>query len=185
MSIPQGLHSAAAGKTGWCKCTWGPLCTFNVIFDVCFCLLPFSWAAKKRMVCDPLCSDAGCWGPGPDQCLSCKYFIRGRTCVDRCNLYERWVTPERFTRGQTLMDGLGIYFLSIFFQLFFCKNWWKRLASATNHCWKVTIERIHTLKWQDIYQRHRYKQKVLIYHCHLGHQRVPSNHSIRLVESVK
>uniref|UniRef100_H3DG90 Receptor protein-tyrosine kinase n=1 Tax=Tetraodon nigroviridis TaxID=99883 RepID=H3DG90_TETNG len=44
--------------------------------------------SKKHMVCDPLCSDAGCWGPGPDQCLSCKYFIRGRTCVDRCNLYE-------------------------------------------------------------------------------------------------
>ncbi|XP_024002266.1 receptor tyrosine-protein kinase erbB-4-like [Salvelinus sp. IW2-2015] len=40
------------------------------------------------MVCDPLCSDAGCWGPGPDQCLSCRYFSRGRICVDTCNLYE-------------------------------------------------------------------------------------------------
>ncbi|XP_068613537.1 receptor tyrosine-protein kinase erbB-4-like [Brachionichthys hirsutus] len=44
--------------------------------------------SKEHMVCDPLCSDAGCWGPGPDQCLSCKYFSRGRTCVDICNLYE-------------------------------------------------------------------------------------------------
>uniref|UniRef100_A0AAQ4Q6U4 receptor protein-tyrosine kinase n=1 Tax=Gasterosteus aculeatus aculeatus TaxID=481459 RepID=A0AAQ4Q6U4_GASAC len=44
--------------------------------------------AKERMVCDPLCSDTGCWGPGPDQCLSCRYFSRGRTCVDTCNLYE-------------------------------------------------------------------------------------------------
>uniref|UniRef100_A0A3Q3JV09 Receptor protein-tyrosine kinase n=1 Tax=Monopterus albus TaxID=43700 RepID=A0A3Q3JV09_MONAL len=43
---------------------------------------------KEHMVCDPLCSDAGCWGPGPDQCLSCKYFSRGRTCVETCNLYE-------------------------------------------------------------------------------------------------
>uniref|UniRef100_A0A8C7GT67 Receptor protein-tyrosine kinase n=1 Tax=Oncorhynchus kisutch TaxID=8019 RepID=A0A8C7GT67_ONCKI len=42
----------------------------------------------EQMVCDPLCSDAGCWGPGPDQCLSCRYFIRGRICVDTCNLYE-------------------------------------------------------------------------------------------------
>ncbi|XP_062312987.1 LOW QUALITY PROTEIN: receptor tyrosine-protein kinase erbB-4-like [Osmerus eperlanus] len=42
----------------------------------------------QRMVCDPLCSDSGCWGPGPDQCLSCRYFSRGRTCVDTCNLYE-------------------------------------------------------------------------------------------------
>uniref|UniRef100_A0A672GR52 receptor protein-tyrosine kinase n=1 Tax=Salarias fasciatus TaxID=181472 RepID=A0A672GR52_SALFA len=44
--------------------------------------------AKERMVCDALCSDAGCWGPGPDQCMSCRYFSRGRTCVDTCNLYE-------------------------------------------------------------------------------------------------
>ncbi|XP_074515716.1 receptor tyrosine-protein kinase erbB-4 isoform X2 [Sebastes fasciatus] len=44
--------------------------------------------SKQRMVCDPLCSDTGCWGPGPDQCLSCRYFSRGRTCVDTCNLYE-------------------------------------------------------------------------------------------------
>ncbi|TDH07018.1 hypothetical protein EPR50_G00119450, partial [Perca flavescens] len=44
--------------------------------------------SKTGMVCDPLCSDAGCWGPGPDQCLSCRYFSRGRTCVDTCNLYE-------------------------------------------------------------------------------------------------
>uniref|UniRef100_A0A8C1CJ04 Receptor protein-tyrosine kinase n=1 Tax=Cyprinus carpio carpio TaxID=630221 RepID=A0A8C1CJ04_CYPCA len=42
---------------------------------------------NKQMVCDPLCSEAGCWGPGPDQCLSCKYFSRGRTCVKSCNLY--------------------------------------------------------------------------------------------------
>ncbi|MEQ2303758.1 Receptor tyrosine-protein kinase erbB-4 [Ameca splendens] len=44
--------------------------------------------AKEHMVCDTLCSDAGCWGPGPDQCMSCRYFSRGRTCVDSCNLYE-------------------------------------------------------------------------------------------------
>ncbi|KAK2906195.1 receptor tyrosine-protein kinase erbB-4-like isoform X1 [Channa argus] len=44
--------------------------------------------SKDHMVCDPLCSDAGCWGPGPDQCLSCRYFSRGRICVDSCNLYE-------------------------------------------------------------------------------------------------
>ncbi|TKS67369.1 Receptor tyrosine-protein kinase erbB-4 [Collichthys lucidus] len=31
---------------------------------------------------------AGCWGPGPDQCLSCRFFSRGRICVDTCNLYE-------------------------------------------------------------------------------------------------
>ncbi|XP_041937027.1 receptor tyrosine-protein kinase erbB-4-like isoform X2 [Alosa sapidissima] len=43
---------------------------------------------QERMVCDPLCSDGGCWGPGPDQCLTCRYFSRGRTCVRSCNLYD-------------------------------------------------------------------------------------------------
>ncbi|KAI5106797.1 receptor tyrosine-protein kinase erbB-4 [Silurus meridionalis] len=41
----------------------------------------------EGMVCDPLCSDAGCWGPGPDQCLSCRFFSRGRMCVKSCNLH--------------------------------------------------------------------------------------------------
>ncbi|XP_051932995.1 receptor tyrosine-protein kinase erbB-3a isoform X1 [Hippocampus zosterae] len=35
-------------------------------------------------VCDPLCSSEGCWGPGPDQCLSCKKYSRGGTCVPEC-----------------------------------------------------------------------------------------------------
>uniref|UniRef100_A0A6Q2YMV9 receptor protein-tyrosine kinase n=2 Tax=Esox lucius TaxID=8010 RepID=A0A6Q2YMV9_ESOLU len=41
-------------------------------------------------VCDPLCSSEGCWGPGPDQCLSCKNYSRGGTCVHRC----RFLTGE-------------------------------------------------------------------------------------------
>ncbi|XP_017270714.1 receptor tyrosine-protein kinase erbB-3b isoform X1 [Kryptolebias marmoratus] len=36
-------------------------------------------------VCDPLCSDSGCWGPGPDQCLSCRNYSRDGTCVDSCS----------------------------------------------------------------------------------------------------
>ncbi|XP_066431725.1 receptor tyrosine-protein kinase erbB-4 [Eleutherodactylus coqui] len=40
----------------------------------------------EGMVCHPLCSSAGCWGPGADQCLSCKYFSRGYTCVRSCNI---------------------------------------------------------------------------------------------------
>ncbi|XP_039611287.1 receptor tyrosine-protein kinase erbB-4-like isoform X6 [Polypterus senegalus] len=42
----------------------------------------------EKMMCDPLCSDHGCWGPGPDQCLFCRYFSRGKTCIESCNLYE-------------------------------------------------------------------------------------------------
>ncbi|CAM5090277.1 unnamed protein product [Natator depressus] len=42
----------------------------------------------EGMVCNNLCSSDGCWGPGPDQCLSCKRFSRGRTCIESCNLYD-------------------------------------------------------------------------------------------------
>uniref|UniRef100_A0AAV2K1G6 receptor protein-tyrosine kinase n=1 Tax=Knipowitschia caucasica TaxID=637954 RepID=A0AAV2K1G6_KNICA len=44
--------------------------------------------SRDRMVCDSLCADTGCWGPGPDQCLTCRYFSRGRTCVNSCHLHE-------------------------------------------------------------------------------------------------
>lgn len=41
-------------------------------------------AVKEGYVCDPLCSSDGCWGPGPDQCVSCKNYRRGGTCVPDC-----------------------------------------------------------------------------------------------------
>uniref|UniRef100_A0A3Q2V8M6 Receptor protein-tyrosine kinase n=1 Tax=Haplochromis burtoni TaxID=8153 RepID=A0A3Q2V8M6_HAPBU len=39
---------------------------------------------KEKHVCHPLCSSDGCWGPGPDQCVSCKKYSRGGTCVPDC-----------------------------------------------------------------------------------------------------
>uniref|UniRef100_A0A9J8BGZ0 receptor protein-tyrosine kinase n=1 Tax=Cyprinus carpio carpio TaxID=630221 RepID=A0A9J8BGZ0_CYPCA len=54
------------------------------------------------MVCDPLCSVAGCWGPGPDQCLSCKYFSRGKTCVKACHLYDGDV--REFANGSVCVE---------------------------------------------------------------------------------
>uniref|UniRef100_A0A669F8J6 Receptor protein-tyrosine kinase n=1 Tax=Oreochromis niloticus TaxID=8128 RepID=A0A669F8J6_ORENI len=39
-------------------------------------------------VCDQLCSDAGCWGPGPEQCLSCRNYSRDGTCVHSCHFYN-------------------------------------------------------------------------------------------------
>lgn len=47
--------------------------------------------AKRGHVCDPLCSSDGCWGPGPDQCVSCKKYSRGGTCVPDC----MFLTGER------------------------------------------------------------------------------------------
>uniref|UniRef100_A0A8C6SWI0 Receptor protein-tyrosine kinase n=1 Tax=Neogobius melanostomus TaxID=47308 RepID=A0A8C6SWI0_9GOBI len=36
-------------------------------------------------VCHLLCK-GGCWGPGPSQCVSCKYFQRGTECIEQCNV---------------------------------------------------------------------------------------------------
>uniref|UniRef100_A0A669E4F1 Receptor protein-tyrosine kinase n=1 Tax=Oreochromis niloticus TaxID=8128 RepID=A0A669E4F1_ORENI len=44
---------------------------------------PFS----QRNVCHSLCK-AGCWGPGPSQCVSCQTFQRGTECVEQCDLYQ-------------------------------------------------------------------------------------------------
>uniref|UniRef100_A0A8C5HYX0 Receptor protein-tyrosine kinase n=1 Tax=Gouania willdenowi TaxID=441366 RepID=A0A8C5HYX0_GOUWI len=56
----------------------------------------------QRMVCDRMCSDDGCWGPGPDQCLSCRFFRRGRTCVESCNLFDGEV--REFANGSVCLE---------------------------------------------------------------------------------
>ncbi|XP_014252271.1 epidermal growth factor receptor isoform X2 [Cimex lectularius] len=40
----------------------------------------------EGLVCDPQCSSEGCWGPGPDQCLSCANYRLGTTCLQDCDL---------------------------------------------------------------------------------------------------
>ncbi|KAJ8258974.1 hypothetical protein COCON_G00179860 [Conger conger] len=46
---------------------------------------PESECFVEGHICDPLCSASGCWGPGPDQCLSCRNYSREGTCVAQCN----------------------------------------------------------------------------------------------------
>ncbi|XP_008279468.1 receptor tyrosine-protein kinase erbB-3-like [Stegastes partitus] len=72
-------------------------------------------------VCDPLCSDSGCWGPGPDQCLSCRNYSRNSTCVGSCRFYtgvpREFASPEgecvpchpecKPQRGKTSCTGPG------------------------------------------------------------------------------
>ncbi|KAK9523950.1 hypothetical protein VZT92_017826 [Zoarces viviparus] len=57
---------------------------------------------QQRMVCDQMCSDDGCWGPGPDQCLSCRYFRRGRACVESCNLFDEEM--REFSNGSVCLE---------------------------------------------------------------------------------
>lgn len=52
------------------------------ILIVCFYFL-LAFAVEEGHVCDPLCAN-GCWGPGTNQCLSCKNYSRGGACVSDC-----------------------------------------------------------------------------------------------------
>ncbi|KAM3877619.1 receptor tyrosine-protein kinase erbB-3-like [Diretmus argenteus] len=52
---------------------------------------PQSQCVAEGHVCDPLCSSDGCWGPGPNQCVSCKNYSRGGTCIPQC----MFLTGER------------------------------------------------------------------------------------------
>ncbi|XP_041656341.1 receptor tyrosine-protein kinase erbB-3b isoform X2 [Cheilinus undulatus] len=57
---------------------------------------PLAECAAEGHVCDPLCSDSGCWGPGPDQCVSCRNYSREGTCVGSCNFHTG--IPREFAR---------------------------------------------------------------------------------------
>uniref|UniRef100_A0A8C7LAC2 Receptor protein-tyrosine kinase n=1 Tax=Oncorhynchus kisutch TaxID=8019 RepID=A0A8C7LAC2_ONCKI len=38
--------------------------------------------------CDEMCTDEGCWGPGPTMCFTCLYYTRRGRCVRACHLQE-------------------------------------------------------------------------------------------------
>lgn len=42
----------------------------------------------KGLVCSEQCSDEGCWGPGEDQCLSCRYYKLGKSCIQNCSVVQ-------------------------------------------------------------------------------------------------
>ncbi|XP_014284376.1 epidermal growth factor receptor [Halyomorpha halys] len=46
---------------------------------------PKDQCIQEGMVCDPQCTSEGCWGPGPDQCLSCNNYRLGNTCLQDCD----------------------------------------------------------------------------------------------------
>ncbi|XP_064257087.1 receptor tyrosine-protein kinase erbB-3 [Passer domesticus] len=58
---------------------------------------PRSKCQQEGKVCDPLCSAEGCWGPGPGQCLSCRYYSRRGVCVPTCRFSQG--DPREFSQG--------------------------------------------------------------------------------------
>uniref|UniRef100_A0A8D2LAW7 Receptor protein-tyrosine kinase n=1 Tax=Varanus komodoensis TaxID=61221 RepID=A0A8D2LAW7_VARKO len=49
---------------------------------------PAEQCAVSTGVCFPLCSKGYCWGPGATQCVSCSGFLRGKECVESCNVLD-------------------------------------------------------------------------------------------------
>ncbi|XP_013179259.1 PREDICTED: epidermal growth factor receptor isoform X2 [Papilio xuthus] len=41
---------------------------------------------SANLVCDHQCSPDGCWGPGPEQCLSCENYKFGEICIQNCSV---------------------------------------------------------------------------------------------------
>lgn len=67
-------------------------------------------AVADGHVCDPLCSDSGCWGPGPDQCLSCRNYGRHGTCVAGCHFNSGSVRVHGFEKCCICFRYISIFF---------------------------------------------------------------------------
>ncbi|XP_018419100.1 PREDICTED: receptor tyrosine-protein kinase erbB-2 [Nanorana parkeri] len=49
---------------------------------------PQNECEKEGHVCFQLCANAECWGFGPSQCVQCSGLLRGKNCVESCNVEE-------------------------------------------------------------------------------------------------
>ncbi|KAM5272762.1 receptor tyrosine-protein kinase erbB-2 isoform 17-T17 [Ctenodactylus gundi] len=49
---------------------------------------PEDECAVEGLVCNPLCAQGHCWGPGPTQCVNCSQFLRGQECVEKCRVLQ-------------------------------------------------------------------------------------------------
>ncbi|XP_010219358.1 PREDICTED: LOW QUALITY PROTEIN: receptor tyrosine-protein kinase erbB-3-like, partial [Tinamus guttatus] len=63
---------------------------------------PRSKCQQEGRVCDPLCSADGCWGPGPEQCLSCRHYRRRGLCVAACHFLHG--EPREFAQGSECFE---------------------------------------------------------------------------------
>ncbi|KAL2085432.1 hypothetical protein ACEWY4_018752 [Coilia grayii] len=58
--------------------------------------------ALQNSTCDGLCSEVGCWGPGPSMCLSCQHFSRRGLCVQACRLLHG--SPREYVLNKTCLE---------------------------------------------------------------------------------
>uniref|UniRef100_A0A8C1MXT9 Receptor protein-tyrosine kinase n=1 Tax=Cyprinus carpio TaxID=7962 RepID=A0A8C1MXT9_CYPCA len=62
--------------------------------------------ADANSTCDEMCTDDGCWGPGPTMCFTCKHYTRKKHCVASCNLLVMSLNgPDKCTVCANYQDG--------------------------------------------------------------------------------
>uniref|UniRef100_A0AAR2KQF3 receptor protein-tyrosine kinase n=1 Tax=Pygocentrus nattereri TaxID=42514 RepID=A0AAR2KQF3_PYGNA len=56
----------------------------------------------QNSICDGMCTEEGCWGPGPSMCFSCRRVSRRGSCVNACNLLEG--APREYMSNHTCLE---------------------------------------------------------------------------------
>uniref|UniRef100_A0A673K1W0 Receptor protein-tyrosine kinase n=1 Tax=Sinocyclocheilus rhinocerous TaxID=307959 RepID=A0A673K1W0_9TELE len=71
--------------------------SFNLISYLNVCV-----TANQNSTCDEMCTNDGCWGPGPTMCFTCKHYTRKKHCVASCNLLAG--EPREYEVNQTCVE---------------------------------------------------------------------------------
>ncbi|KAG7488810.1 hypothetical protein MATL_G00038350 [Megalops atlanticus] len=58
--------------------------------------------ALQNNTCDEMCTEQGCWGPGPTMCFTCRHFVRKERCVGACNLLNG--EPREYVVNSTCLE---------------------------------------------------------------------------------
>uniref|UniRef100_A0A9J7Z941 receptor protein-tyrosine kinase n=1 Tax=Cyprinus carpio carpio TaxID=630221 RepID=A0A9J7Z941_CYPCA len=72
----------------------------NKVLPISFVLISFT--ANQNSTCDEMCTDDGCWGPGPTMCFTCKHYTRKKHCVASCNLLAG--EPREYEVNKTCVE---------------------------------------------------------------------------------
>uniref|UniRef100_A0A8C1R6K7 Receptor protein-tyrosine kinase n=1 Tax=Cyprinus carpio TaxID=7962 RepID=A0A8C1R6K7_CYPCA len=57
---------------------------------------------NQNSTCDEMCTNDGCWGPGPTMCFTCKHYTRKKHCVASCNLLAG--EPREYEVNRTCVE---------------------------------------------------------------------------------
>ncbi|KAG5851248.1 hypothetical protein ANANG_G00091050 [Anguilla anguilla] len=58
--------------------------------------------AQQNKTCHEMCTEDGCWGPGPTMCFTCRHFVRRGHCVETCNLFDG--EPREHLMNKTCLE---------------------------------------------------------------------------------